>query len=74
MVAELIRHLLSRYTCNRPFVNTNDVDFLSTGGRLPIFHQKFLDHGDYSISLQPKVLSNRCKSYAGRSDHFGERL
>ena len=41
---------------------------------MPIFHQKFLDHGDYSISLQPKVLSNRCEGYAGYSDIFGERL
>ena len=74
MVAELIRHLLSPNICNRSFVNTNDVDIFSTGGRLPIFHQEFLDHGDYFISLQPKVLSNSCKGFAGCSDIFGERL
>ena len=74
MVAELIRHLLSLNTRNRSFVNNNDVNFFSIGGRLPIFHQKFLDHGDYSISLQPKALSNSCKGFAGCSDIFGERL
>ena len=74
MVAELIRHLLLRNTCNRSFVTTNDIDLLSSAGSLPILHQKFPDHGDYSISLHPKVLSNRCEGYAGYSDIFGERL